>query len=199
MLEKTLESPLDCKEIQPVHPRGDQSWVFIGRTMLKLKLQYFGCLMWRADSWKRLWCWERLKAGGEGDDRGRDGWMTSPTQWTWVWVSSRSWWWTGRLGVLHPWGLKELDTTEQLNWAELSKIVCCCSLVAQSCLTLCHPLDCSLPGFSVHGISPGKNTGVGCHFVKFFLLLILSILQKALPVQLLKLGWIFEVTVFYNV
>ena len=50
LLEKTLESPLDCKEIQPVHPKGDQSWVFIGRTMLKLKLQYFGHLMQRADS-----------------------------------------------------------------------------------------------------------------------------------------------------
>ena len=49
---------------------------------------------------KRSWCWERLKAGGEGDDRGWDGWMASPTQWTWVWVNSRSWWWTGRPGVL---------------------------------------------------------------------------------------------------
>ena len=50
--------------------------------------------------WKRPWCWERLKMGGEGDDRGWNGWMTSPTQWTWIWVSSRSWWWTGRPGVL---------------------------------------------------------------------------------------------------
>ena len=49
---------------------------------------------------KRPWCWERLKAGGEGDDRGRDGWMASWTQWTWVWVNSGSWWWTGRTGVL---------------------------------------------------------------------------------------------------
>ena len=65
---------------------------------------------------KRLWCWERLKVGGEGDDRGWDGWITSPTQWTWVWVSSGSWWWTGKPGS--PWGCKELDTTEQLNWTE---------------------------------------------------------------------------------
>ena len=57
--------------------------------MLKLKLQYFGHLMQRTD-WKRPWCWERLKAGGEGDDRGLDGWMASPTQWTWVWASSGS-------------------------------------------------------------------------------------------------------------
>ena len=53
VLEKTLESPLDCKEIQPVHPKGDQSWVFIGRTMLKLKLPYFGHLMQRADSFEK--------------------------------------------------------------------------------------------------------------------------------------------------
>ena len=59
--------------------------------MLKLKLQYFGHLMWRTDSFKRPWCWERLKAEGEGDNRGWDGWMASPIQWTWVWSSSRSW------------------------------------------------------------------------------------------------------------
>ena len=57
--------------------------------MLKLKLQYFGHLMGRADSLERPWCWERLKAGGEGDDRGWDGWMASLTRWTWVWASSR--------------------------------------------------------------------------------------------------------------
>ena len=57
---------------------------------------------------KRPWCWERLKAGGEGDDRGWDGWMASPTQWTWVWVSSRSWWRTGRPGVLQSMGLQRV-------------------------------------------------------------------------------------------
>ena len=59
--------------------------------MLKLKLQYFGHLMQRADSLEKDWCWERLKAGGEGYDRGWGGWMASPTQWTWVWASSVSW------------------------------------------------------------------------------------------------------------
>ena len=54
--------------------------------------------------WKRLWCWDRLKAGGEGDNRGCDGWMASPTRWTWVWVSSASWWWTGKPGVLQSMG-----------------------------------------------------------------------------------------------
>ena len=68
--------------------------------------------------WKRLWCWEGLGAGGEGDDRGWDGWMASPTQWTWVWVNSRSWWWTGRPGVLWFMGSQELDMTERLNWTD---------------------------------------------------------------------------------
>ena len=69
---------------------------------------------------KRPWCWERLKAGGEGDDRGWDGWMASPSQWTWVWVNSGSWWWTGRPGVLQSMGLKESDTTEGLNWTVIT-------------------------------------------------------------------------------
>ena len=70
------------------------------RLMLKLKLQYFGHLMRRADSFEKTLCWERLRAGEEEDDRGWDGWMASLTQWTWVWVNSGSWWWTGRPGVL---------------------------------------------------------------------------------------------------
>ena len=64
--------------------------------MLKLKLQYFGHLMQRTNWLERPWCWERLKAGREGDDREWDGWMTSLTQWTWVWVNSRRWWRTGK-------------------------------------------------------------------------------------------------------
>ena len=84
--------------------------------MLKLKLQYFGHLMRRVDSVKRPWCWEGLGAGGERDDRGWDGWMASPTWWTWVWVNSGSWWWTGNLACCDSWGCKESDTTEQLNW-----------------------------------------------------------------------------------
>ena len=83
--------------------------------MLKLKLQYFGYLMRRADSLERLWCWEGLGAGGEADDRGWDSWMGSPTQWTWVWVNSGSWWWKGGLVCCDSWGCKESDTTERLN------------------------------------------------------------------------------------
>ena len=68
--------------------------------------------------WERPWCWERLKVGGEGDNRGWDGWMASPTQWTWVRVSSRSWWWTGKPGVLQSVGVTRSDMTEWLNWTE---------------------------------------------------------------------------------
>ena len=84
--------------------------------MLMLKLQYFGHLMQITD-WKRPWCWERLKAGGEGDDKGWDGWMASPTWWTWVWASSWSWWWTGKPGVLQSMGSQRVrhDWATELN------------------------------------------------------------------------------------
>ena len=79
VLEKTLESPLDCKEIQPVHPKGNHSWIFIGRTDAETPI------LWPPDEaltyWQRPWCWEWMKMGGEGDDRGWDGWMVSPAQW----------------------------------------------------------------------------------------------------------------------
>ena len=94
VLEKTLESPLGFKEIQPVHPKGNQSGIFIGGTDAEAKTPNSGHLAtWCKEltHLKRPWCWERLKAGGEGDDRGWDGCMASPTRWTWVWLSSRSW------------------------------------------------------------------------------------------------------------
>ena len=101
VLEKTLESPLDCKEIQPVHSKGDQSWIFIGRTDAEAEIP----ILWPPDvkNWligtdpdaEKDW---RQKEKGMTEDW--DGWMASPTQWTWVWVDSRSWWWTGRPGVL---------------------------------------------------------------------------------------------------
>ena len=86
--------------------------------MLKLKLQYFGYFMWRVDSLeKTLWCWEGLGAGGKGDNGEWDGWMVSPTPWTWVWVNSRSWWWTGRPGVLQFMGSQ--SRTQLSDWTEL--------------------------------------------------------------------------------
>ena len=104
VLEKTLESPLDCKEIKPVHLKGNQSWIFIGRTDADSETP----ILWppEGDSLKSPWCWKRLKAGGEGDDRGWDVWMASLAQWTWVWVSSWSWWWTGKPDVLRSMGLQ---------------------------------------------------------------------------------------------
>ena len=109
MLEKTFESPLDCKEIQPVYPKGDQSWMFIGRTDAEAETP----VLWPPDveSWlilKRPWCWERLKAGGEGDNRRWDGWMASLTRWMWVWVNSGRWWWTGRPSVLQSTGFRRV-------------------------------------------------------------------------------------------
>jgi len=89
--------------------------------MLKLKLQYFGHLMRRVDSLENTLCWEGLGAGAEGDDRGWDGWMASLTQWTWVWMNSGSWWWTGRPGVLRFMGLQGVghDWVTELNWTDL--------------------------------------------------------------------------------
>ena len=76
--------------------------------MLKLKLQYFDTWCKELTHLKRPWCWKRLKVAGEGDDRGWDGWMASPTLWTWVWVISSNWWWTGKPGVLQSIGLQRV-------------------------------------------------------------------------------------------
>ena len=121
VLEKILESPLDCQEIQPVHPKGNQSWIFIGRTDAEAVTP----ILWPPDAknwliWKDPWCWERLKAGGEGDDRRWDGWMASPTQWTRVWINSGSWWWTGRPGVLQSMRLQRAGH----DWATALNLSC---------------------------------------------------------------------------
>ena len=120
VLEKTLESPLGCKEIQPVHPKGDQSWVFTGRTDVETEAP----ILWPPEA--KNWLigkdhdarWGRLKVGEEGDKRGWDGWMASPTPWTWVWVGSGSWWWRGKPGVLQSMGSQRvgLDWVTELTW-----------------------------------------------------------------------------------
>ena len=92
VLEKTLESPLDCKEIQPVHPKGSQSWIFIGRTVAEAEAPYFGHLMWRTDSLEKTLML--------GKTEGRNDWMSSPTQWTGVWANSGRRWRTGKPGML---------------------------------------------------------------------------------------------------
>ena len=121
VLEKTLDNPLGCKEIQSVHPKEDQSWVFIGRTDVEAETPIFAAIWCKElTHWKRPWCWDRLKVGGEGDNRGWDGWMASLPQWTWVCVSSGSWWWTGRPGMLHSMGLKRVrhDWASEIYWTE---------------------------------------------------------------------------------
>ena len=127
VLEKTFESPLNYKEIQVVHPKGDQSWVFIGRNHAEAETAIL-LATWCKDltHLKRPWCLERLKMGGEGDDRGWDGWMASLTQWTWVWVNSRSWWWTRRPGMLQSMGSQRVghDWMTELNWIVLNNKVC---------------------------------------------------------------------------
>ena len=80
--------------IKPVISKGNQENPDYSLEELMLKIQYFGHLMWRATHWKKAWCWEKLKAGGEGDDKEWDGWMASLTRWTWVWANSERWWWT---------------------------------------------------------------------------------------------------------
>ena len=120
---RRLLSPLYRKEIQPVHPKGNQSWIFIGRTDAKAETP----ILWPPDMKNWLigkdpdagkdWRWE-----GEGDNRGRDGWMASSTQQTWVWVNSGSWWWTGRPGMLQSMGLQRIGH----DWVtELTQYLLC--------------------------------------------------------------------------
>ena len=120
VLEKTLESPWNSKEIKPINPK-----VLEGLKNIHWK---DWCWSWSCNTlatwckelthWKRPWCWERLKAGGEGDDRGWDGWVASPTLWTWVWASLGSWGWTGKPGMLQSMGSQRVghDWAIELNW-----------------------------------------------------------------------------------
>ena len=119
VLEKTLESPLDCKEIQPV--KEISPGCSLEGLMLKLKLQYYGHLMQRVNSLEKTLMLGGIRLGWEGDDRGKDGWMASPTRWTWVWVNSGNWWWTGRPGMLWFMGLQRVghDWATELNWTRL--------------------------------------------------------------------------------
>ena len=121
VLEKTLESHLDSKEIKSMNPKKlvlnihwkDWCWSRNSNTL---------STWWEELAhWKRPWCWGRLKAGREGDGRGWDGWMVSPTRWTWDWVSSGSRWLTGKPGMLLSTGSKVVghDWQTELNWATI--------------------------------------------------------------------------------
>ena len=119
--EDSWESPLDSrrsnqsiiKEISPEYSWGNWCWSWNSNTLAT----------WCEEltHWKRPWCWERSKAGGERDDRGWDGWMASLIRWTWVWADSRSWWWTGRPGTLQSMGSQRVghDWATELNWTDM--------------------------------------------------------------------------------
>ena len=114
VLEKTLQSPLDCKDIKPVNPKGNQPSIFIERTDAKVPIlwpPYAKSWLTRKDPDARK-DWRQEEKGTTIE---WDGWMASPTQWRWVWAGSRRWWRTEKPGMLHPWGCKEMDTTEWLN------------------------------------------------------------------------------------
>ena len=119
VLEKTLENPLDCKEIKPVNSNGNQFRIFTGGNGAEAETP----ILWPPDAKNWLTgkgCWEGLKEGGEGRDRGWDGLMASQTQWTWVWTNSRSYWWTGKLGVLQSLGSQ--SQTQLSDWSELPEV-----------------------------------------------------------------------------
>ena len=159
VLEKTLESPLDCKEIQPVHPKGNQSWIFIGRTDAKAG----AWILWPPDG--KNWLigknpdaekdWRQEEKGTTEDEIvGWHHWLDGYEFEQALGVGDGQ----GSLACCSPWGCKESDMTEWLNWTEFHKTMesrknsMKWSEVTQSCLTLCYPVDCSLPGFSIHGI-----------------------------------------------
>ena len=121
VLEKTLESPLDCKEIHQSILKDISPGCSLEGMMLKLKLQYFGNLMRRVDSLEKSLMLGGIGAGGKGYDKRWDGWMASPTRWTWIWVNSGRWWWTGRPGVVQFMGSQRVghEWATELNWTEL--------------------------------------------------------------------------------
>ena len=165
VLEKTLESPLDCKEIQAVHPKGNKSWIFIERSDAEAETPILLATCWEElTHLKRPWCRERLKAGGEGDNRGWDGWMASPTQWTWVWVNSGCWWWAWRPAV--HWVAKSQKQLSDLTELNMHQYTATTAKSLQSCPTLCNPIHRRQPTkLPRPWDSPGKDTEMGCHFL----------------------------------
>ena len=143
VLEKTLESPLDSKEIQPVHPERNQSWIFIGRTDAEAETP----ILWPPNV-KNWLIWKDPDAGKDWrqeekgtHDRGWDGWMASPTQRTWVWVNSGSWWWIRRPGVLQSMGLQRVGH----DWSDSAAAAAC------SLSWWCHStISSSVVPFSSH-------------------------------------------------
>ena len=141
VLEKTLESLLDCKEIKPVNPKENQSWILFGRPDAEPKLQYFGPLIWRTDLLGKTLVLEKIE-GGRRRGQQRMRWLDNIlTLWTWVWVSPGSWWWTGKPGVLWSMGLQTVghNWVTELNWTD--------SCTSRTPLNLCYlsPLITLIP------------------------------------------------------
>ena len=120
VLGKTLESPLDCKEIQPVHPKGNQSWIFIGRTDAEAETP----ILWPPAE-KNWLIWKDPDAGQDWRQEekgmtGWDGWMASLTQWTRVWLNPRNWQWTGKPDILQSMGSQGVghNSVIELNWTD---------------------------------------------------------------------------------
>ena len=122
---KTLENPLDSKEIKPINGKGNQPWLFIGRTDAEAEAPDA-----KPTHQKRPWCWQRLRVAEEGDDRGWDGWMASLTQWTWVQANSGRYWRTGKPGMLQSMGSQRVGHrwATELNWFQ----VCNCKVLVYS-------------------------------------------------------------------
>ena len=140
VLEKTLESTLHCKKIQLVHSKGDQSWVFFGRKDAEAETP----VLWPspAKSWLIGKDSDAGRDGGQVEKgmTGCDGWITSPTGWTWVWVNSRSWWWTGRPVVLQFMGSERVghDWATELNWTKWT--LSCLRLLEETHVVSLYPL-----------------------------------------------------------
>ena len=123
---------LGHKKIKSVHPKGNQSWIFIGRTDAKAETPILSSPDVKNWLLEKILILERLRAVGEGDDRGWDGWMPSQTQWTWIWPNSGSWWWTGKPGVLwsmrlqrvrHGWATELTESMTQWKGVNVSQII----------------------------------------------------------------------------
>ena len=141
VLEKTLVSPLGCKEINPVNSKGNQSWKFTGGADVRPKLQYYGYLMWRANSLAKNLMLQKIGAE-EGDDGGPDTWMASPTQWIWVWTSSGRWRRTRWCDILQSMGLWRVGddwvTEQQITASNNKSTECIWPWVVSGALEACH-------------------------------------------------------------
>ena len=114
---KSLQAVTAAMKLKETCSLEEKLW----ETSQHIKKQKHYCANKELTHLKRPWCWERLNAEGEGNDRGHDFWMASLTQWTWVSASFGIWWWTRRPGVLQSMGVSELERTDQLNWTELNR------------------------------------------------------------------------------